>query len=82
MKIGSVVMFTDGIANVVSKRRRNRMLSEAYPDFYPPVKTIGTVIDIDRSINSDGSPLYIQWPVGSTSGNDRWWCGAGNVLEL
>lgn len=77
MKIGSIVMFTDGIAFVVSKRRKNRMKSEAYPEFYPPAKTIGTVIDI-----ADDSTLRIQWSVGSTSADDCWWCGVDDVLEL
>lgn len=77
MKIGSIVMFTDGFVPVISKRRKNCLRSEAFPEFYPPVKTIGTVIGIVAD-----STLYIQWPAGSTSEHDRWWCDAGDVLEL
>ena len=81
MKIGSIVMFTDGAVNV---RRRNRTLHSAYPEFYPPVKTIGTVIKIDESgyTHADGDMVRVQWPSGTTSGDDSWWCYSSFLLEL
>lgn len=81
MKIGSVVMFTDGAITV---RRRNHTLHSAYPEFYPPAKTIGTVVEIDESgyTHAGGDLVKIQWPSGATSGNDSWWCYSSFLLEL
>ena len=44
------------------------------PDFYPPVGTIGTVIDVD-----DDGCLYVQWPRGGMSDKDCWWVTPKNV---
>ena len=46
------------------------------PWCYPPVGTIGTVL----SSNGDGV-VYVQWPKGSTSDDDRW-MAAATKLEL
>ena len=43
MKIGSVVMFTDGAVTV---RRGTSTLRSIYPECHPPVRTFGTVIEI------------------------------------
>ena len=81
MKIGSVVMFTDGAITV---RRGNHTLHSAHPEFYPPAKTIGTVVKIDESgyTHAGGGMVKIQWPSGTTSGNDSWWCYSSYLLEL
>ena len=79
MKIGSVVMFTDGAVTV---RRRNRTLHSAYPEFYPPAKTIGTVVEIGESGYKYADLVGVQWPSGTTSGNDIWWCYSYQLLEL
>lgn len=44
------------------------------PEFYPPVGTIGTVVQ-----DVDGIDYYIQWPKGSTSGKDCWYCNKNNI---
>ena len=46
------------------------------PEFYPLVGTIGTVVKEDG--NTD---WYIQWPKGSTSKEDCWYCDE-NDIEL
>ena len=79
MKIGSVVMFTDGATSV---RRGKHTLHSAYPEFYPPAKTIGTVVEIGESGFMNEELVRVQWPTGITSGNDRWWCYSEYLLEL
>lgn len=39
-----------------------------YPRWFPVVGTVGAIINV-----SNTSP-YIQWPSGTTSENDRWFC--------
>ena len=46
------------------------------PEFYPEIGTIGTVVK--EGGNTD---WYIQWPKGSTSGKDCWYCDE-NDIEL
>lgn len=75
MKIGSVVMFTDG---TTSTRSGTYMLHSTYPEFFPPVKTIGTVTEF----LSCSELAKVQWPSGTTSGNDSWWCHTEFLLEL
>ena len=77
MKNGSVVMFTDGAVTV---RRKHTILHSAYPEFYPSAKTIGTVVEFGEGGWSD--LVKVQWPVGTTSGNDSWWCYSDYLLEL
>lgn len=36
--------------------------------FYPPVNTVGKVIELGSDY------CFVQWPKGITTGNDRWWC--------
>lgn len=68
MKVGSVVMFTN------SKLLGLNILSR---DWYPPVKTIGTVLKVGSS-----NDIFVQWPSGSTSDDDHWWCSMNDVIEL
>ena len=79
MKIGSVVMFTD---SAVTVRRGISTLRSAYPEFYPPVKTIGTVVEIGESGYNYTDLVKVRWPSGTTSGNDSWWCYSSYLLEL
>ena len=46
------------------------------PWCYPPVGTIGTIVEI-TSID-----IYVKWPKGSTSGKDEWYCAASAVEEV
>ena len=81
MKIGSVVMFTVGAITV---KCRNHTLHSAYPEFYPPAKTIGTVVAFEESgfTRADEDLVRVQWPSGTTSGDDSWWCYSEYLLEL
>ena len=79
MKIGSVVMFTDGALTV---RRRNHTLHSAYHEYYPPAKTIGTVVAFGESGFTNEELVRVQWPSGTTSGDDSWWCYSKYLLEL
>lgn len=79
MKIGSVVMFTDGAVTV---RRGTSTLHSVYPECYPPVRTFGTVVEIGESGYNYTDLVKIQWPSGTTSGNDSWWCYSSYLLEL
>ena len=78
MKIGSVVMFTDGAVTV--RGRKHTMLHSAHPEYYPPAKTIGTVVEIGEG--GWTALVKVQWPSGTTSGNDSWWCHPDFLLEL
>ena len=46
----------------------NEKLHRSEKEFYPEVGTRGVVI---RSTDMDA---VIKWPIGSTSGDGRWWC--------
>ena len=46
------------------------------PVFYPKIGTVGTVVKEIGNTN-----WYIQWPKGSTSKKDRWYCDE-NDIEL
>ncbi len=43
------------------------------PGFYPQVETIGTIINVDCA------GAWIQWPEGSTSGDDRWYTAFARI---
>ena len=81
MKIGSIVMFTDSFINVRRGKQTLNTLHSAYPEFYPPAKTIGMVVGI-RTYGGDCTWHMIQWPIGSTSGNACWLCESDYILEL
>lgn len=66
MELGSVVMFVNSI--------RHR----AFPEFFPEARTIGHVL----GTNGRGGSLQVQWPEGSTSEDDLWWCAPNNLIEL
>ena len=79
MKIGSVVMFTDGAITV---KRRNHTLHSEYPEFYPPAKTIGTVVEFRENEYNNRDLVKVQWPSSATSRNYIWWCYSEYLLEL
>ena len=82
MKIGSVVMFTDGAVNVRHRNHTFHTLHSAYHEYYPPAKTIGTVVTFGESGFTDSDLVRVQWPSGTTSGDDSWWCYSDFLLEL
>lgn len=53
-----------------------------YPSFMPKARTIGTVIRTHTAPLYKDSYALIQWPSGSTSGKDQWWCPMDLLLEL
>ena len=46
---------------------------DAEPQHYPEPGTVGTVVFANRS------GTLVRWPLGSTSGDDCWWCVNGMV---
>ena len=48
------------------------------PEFYPAVGTIGTVVECYDHYEHK-KDWKVQWPEGSTSGDDCWFCDAENV---
>ena len=60
---GEKVQFTDDVMHVL------------FPQYYPAPGTVGEVI-VGRSRTKE---LFVQWPEGSTSGNDLWWVSVKNV---
>ena len=79
MKIGSVVMFTDGVVTV---RCGTSTLRSTYPEFYPPAKTIGTVVEFRENEYNHRDLVKVQWPSSATSKNYIWWCYSEYLLEL
>lgn len=48
------------------------------PEYYPAVGTVGTVVKVyDEYCECYG--WKVQWPKGSTSGNDCWFCEESDV---
>lgn len=41
---------------------------KAAPYYFPVVGTFGIVLKVE------GGEIFVQWPHGTTSGDDRWWC--------
>ena len=62
-KAGDKVRFVNGELHIKS------------PVCYPAVGTIGEVF---HSVTENNS-LRVQWPKGSTSHKDNWWCGLSDV---
>lgn len=46
----------------------NDKIHNEYPKWFPVVGTVGAII------NASNTNPYIQWPSGTTSENDRWFC--------
>lgn len=53
------------------------------PSYYPVVGTIGRVIAVPTHKFPAYADHFIQWPFGSTSGDDRWYvnCEFLEVVE-
>ena len=43
---------------------------KTYPQYYPELGTIGEAVYVRDASACD---LRVQWPSGSTSGDDQWW---------
>lgn len=56
----------------------NNEKHEEDPRFYPPVDTIGKVVSHPEK-NID---IMVEWPIGSTSGNDNWFISAEYIKEV
>ena len=41
---------------------------KAAPHYFPVVGTLGIVLEVE------GDEICVQWPHGTTSGDDMWWC--------
>ena len=77
MKIGSIVMFTD---MPTSMKPGAPTLHSAYPEFFPPARTIGMVTDI-RCVR--GCEVFIvKWPSGSILDDPYSVCGPHSLLDL
>lgn len=48
---------------------------EKFKDSYPPVGTIGTVIEGEDADDD----IYVRWARGTTSLDDKWYCGVDKV---
>lgn len=60
---------TEDNVNVGSKVRIiDDKVHNKYPRWFPVVGTVGAII------NTSNTSSYIQWPSGTTSKNDRWFC--------
>ena len=77
MKIGSIVMFTD---MPTSMKPGAPTLRSAYPEFFPPARTIGMVTDI-RCVR--GCKVFVvKWPSGSISTGSYSICAPQSLLDL
>ena len=77
MKIGSIVMFTDLFITI---KPGMHTLCSAYPEFFPPVKTIGTVVDVQHI---RGCKVFVvKWPSGSISTGSYSICAPQSLLDL
>lgn len=54
---------------------------ETMPDFFPPVGTIGEVINTTccDDEEDDIDCVFIQWPEGSTSDDDCWYAKPNEI---
>lgn len=77
MKNGSIVMFTD---MPISIKPGAHTLHSGYPEFFPPAKTIGTVVDVQHI---RGCKVFVvKWPSGSISTGPYSICAPQCLLEL
>ena len=79
MKIGSIVMFTDLFITI---KPGMHTLRSAYPEFFPPAKTIGTVVEFRENEYNHRDLVKVQWPSSTTSRNDIQWRYSEYLLEL
>ena len=77
MKIGSIAMFTDLFITITPGMHT---LCSPYPEFFPPAKTIGTVVDVQHI---RGCKVFVvKWPSGSISTGSYSICAPQCMLEL
>ena len=53
-------------------------MHDVAPNFYPAAGTFGYV----EGVSPIGSGAVVQWTVGSTSGDDLWWCGTRHLVVV
>ena len=53
---------------------------EEMPAYYPEVGTIGIIVPVEENGRENGD-FMIQWPTGSTSLDDKWFCEK-EIIEL
>ena len=58
-------------------RVKNNKSHKACPKYYPERGTVGTIEDI-----CDNGDLFVRWPTGSTSKDDRWYIGSHLVKKV
>ena len=54
---------------------KNEVKHSRFPQYYPAPGTVGEVM----SGRARTGELFVQWPEGSTSGNDLWWVSVESV---
>ena len=77
MKTGSIVMFTD---MSISMKPGAHTLHSVYPEFFPPVKTIGMVTGT-MHVN-DCEVFVVKWPSSSISTGPCSICAPQSLLDL
>ena len=77
MKNGSIVMFTDMPINI---KPGAHTLHSAYPEFFPPAKTIGMVTGTLRVY--DCEVFVVKWPFNSISTGPCSICAPQSLLDL
>lgn len=50
-----------------------------FPKFYPPVGTIGTVVNVFKNAENRLIDVDVQWPAGTTARGGIWMCPAEHV---
>lgn len=61
-------------------RYRNARKHRIEPEYYPAPGTVGTVVDLDEDNEyNEVEDMFVQWPKGSTSLNDAWWCNRKDI---
>ena len=77
MKTGSIVMFTDMPINT---KPGAHTLHSVYPEFFPPVKTIGMVTGTTHV--NDCEVFFVKWPSGSILTGPCSICAPQSLLDL
>lgn len=77
MKNGSIVMFTDMPINI---KPGAPTLHSAYPEFFPPAKTIGMVTGVLCALGCE--VFVVKWPSGSISAGPCSVCAPQSLLDL
>lgn len=52
--------------------------AEAGSFWYPPVGTVGEVLDYEE----ENDTIFVQWPKGTTGGDGQWWVFSSQEVNL